>query len=340
MSQDPATTDRAIVAAVNKPYYQIVREMLADNIASGNLPAGTLLLASVVADRLQVSRPPVKRALELLIGDGIISEGPERGYVVGQAGSFKKIIRTNLHGLALDLPAELAENRGQPSWERIYDETETEVLNCIPFGTFQISESMMGEHFVVSRTVVREVLLRLDARHLITKDRSSHWLAGPFSARMLDEAHAVRRLMEPCALEDCAPRLQPGLLEEMRGRLGTARRTDAAPSPNQLDGLETDLHVTLLQPLRNRRLAEIVRLSQISLVINRLFARHIGVHDETDLLNEHRLVLDHLELKDVAGATAALRRHLDLDHQRARARLKVLSIVDAPSVPPYLSRVH
>ena len=45
-------------------------------------------------------------------------------------------------------------------------------------------------------------------------------------------------------------------------------------------------------------------------------------------------------LRDGQGAAEALRFHLGADHQRSRARLKVLSVFDAPEVAPYLVRVH
>ncbi len=80
--------------------------------------------------------------------------------------------RTNLHRLALDLPEALGKNLGQASWERIFEAVEAEVLNCIPFGTFQVSEAVIGDYFDVSRTVVRDVLSRMDSRGLISKDRS------------------------------------------------------------------------------------------------------------------------------------------------------------------------
>jgi DNA-binding GntR family transcriptional regulator len=323
-----------------KPYYEIVRDALSANIAKGNLPAGTRLLASAVADRLGVSRPPVKRALDMLERDGIVSAWSSQGYVVGPGGAASGVTRPNLHQLVLDLPPELGEDLGQPSWERIYAAAEADVMNCIPFGTFQISEALLGDHFAVSRTVIREVLSRMDVRRLIAKDRSSHWLAGPFGARMLDEAHDVRRLVEPSALASALPHLDRDRLFAARGRVDAALAKPGTLSQGAIELIEADLHVEPLRAVRNRRLAETVALSQNSLVINRLFGKYIGVHNETELLREHALVLDHLLITDGEGASFALRHHLDADHQRARARLKVLSVFDAPDVAPYLARIH
>jgi DNA-binding GntR family transcriptional regulator len=98
--------------------------------------------------------------------------------------------------------------------------------------------------------------------------------------------------------------------------------------------------VEALRAGRNKQLARAVQLSQLSLVINRLFETYIGLHEETNLLREHALVFDHLLLGDGAGAAMALRHHLDADHARARARLKVLSVFDAAAIAPYLTRIH
>jgi DNA-binding GntR family transcriptional regulator len=78
----------------------------------------------------------------------------------------------------------------------------------------------------------------------------------------------------------------------------------------------------------------------LSHVVNRLFGTYIGIHDETGMLHEHRLVFDHLILGNAEGAEIALRHHPDEDHSRARSRLKVLSVFGNPEIAPYLSRVH
>lgn len=49
-----------------RTYYQLVRDVLAKNIKSGKLPAGTRFYTAAVADRLGIGRPPAKRAIEML----------------------------------------------------------------------------------------------------------------------------------------------------------------------------------------------------------------------------------------------------------------------------------
>jgi DNA-binding GntR family transcriptional regulator len=317
-------------------YYQIVRDELRLNIVSGRLPEGTLLFEAAVADRLGVSRPPVRRALALLAEEGLVRRAKGRGFVVGRAGVAAE--RRNLHAIPLDLSQRLS--GGRASWEIIHDEVEANVLACSPFGVFQISEAGLGEAFEVSRTVVRDVLNRMHGRNLIVKDRRSHWIAGPLGARMLADYHELRRALEPRALSSALPGLDRSVLASMRERVRGAIAANAPPALAEIEAIETDLHVRCIAGLRNQRLLDAVRQTQLSLVINRLFGLYLGVHDEEEMLLEHRLIYDHLTLGDAAGAAAALGHHLEADHERARARLKVLSMFSEPDIAPYLIRIH
>lgn len=328
--------------ALGKGYYELVRTVLAENIRTGRIPLGTRLYTAAVADRLGLSPSPVRRALDRLAAEGILAAHPQQGYVVGPAPPKVAPGRENLHRLDLDLSL-LETGRSTPlvpRWETILEEVEGAVLRAIPFGTFQISEAGLCEHFGVSRTISREVLARLNGQGLIEKTRSSHWIVGPLSARTLDEMHEMRRLLEPQALCEAAPRLDPGLLTAMEQDLERLRASGGRGDAPEIDALETALHRDLIAACRNRRMIATIRGLQVAHVVDGLFRAHIGVHDAGATIDEHRMVVLHLLGRDAEGAAQALRRHLDLDHQRVRARLKVLSIFDAPNDLPYLIRIH
>jgi DNA-binding GntR family transcriptional regulator len=323
--------------SVHKAYYDIVRDWLSHNIQGGTLPPGTRLTVAAVADRLSVSRSPVKRALDMLEQDGHLSRDGGQGYVVFGAESAAQ--SANLHTLPLRLPQGQAATLVRPSWEPILEAVSEAVMDCIPFGIYQISETEIGNHFSVSRTVTREALARLHDRGVIAKDRASHWIAGPLSARMLDEAHALRRLLEPAAIAAACPLLDRLRVGALLQRVARAMAATTPLAPELIDDLEADLHERCLEPVRNRRLAQAVEQVQMGRVVNRLFDSYIGQHDETAMLREHHLVLHHLLLGDAAGAAQTLQFHLDAGHQRTRDRLKVLSVFSEPAIAPYLTRI-
>ncbi len=139
----------------------------------------------------------------------------------------------------------------------------------------------MCAHFEVSRTVVRDVLARLNHDGLIEKDRWSHWTAGPLTAR--DVARALRDAPAAGAARAPArrrPRWQRDDLEAMRARLQAARgAADHGGAEARAKRIERDLHETCLAPVANRRLVAAIRQSRSPEVINRLFAEHFGLHE-------------------------------------------------------------
>ena len=312
------TMAEVIAKAENRPYYLIVQDWLAANIARGTLPDGARLTVSGVAQRLSLSRSPVVRAMDNLVTMAVLSPQGRAGYRVGSSHAGTAAHRAqvvNLFSLPLSLPDTDDLLNAPAEWERVLAELSKAVESCIPFGIYQISESALCEHFAVSRTVTREVLARLD------------------------EQHAVRRLLEPAALQLATPRIAKAVLAAMVQRLDAAADLGPTIPPAVMEALEVDLHDTCLAGQPNRRISEAIGQVQGARAVNRLFATHVVQHDESDLLAEHDLVLGHVRLGDATGAAAALRYHLDVDHDRTRDRLKVLSVFADPAVSPYLVRM-
>jgi len=65
-----------------RPIRDLVYESLRNAIMKGHLEAGERLVESEIAERLQVSRTPVREALRMLEKDGIAVSVPRRGTVV------------------------------------------------------------------------------------------------------------------------------------------------------------------------------------------------------------------------------------------------------------------
>ena len=63
---------------------QQLREAIEEEIATGRLPPGIKLDESELAARFGVSRTPVREALRLLVGEGLLENRPHRGSVVAQ----------------------------------------------------------------------------------------------------------------------------------------------------------------------------------------------------------------------------------------------------------------
>src|SRR6202000_3207039 len=68
-----------------------LRESIEEEIATGKLLPGTRLDEVDLATRFGVSRTPIREALRLLLGEGLVETRPQRGTVVAQ-GTPQRLI--------------------------------------------------------------------------------------------------------------------------------------------------------------------------------------------------------------------------------------------------------
>jgi DNA-binding GntR family transcriptional regulator len=323
--------------------YRIAYETIKQQIMSNRLPRGLVLLESRMAELLGMSRAPARRALELLHKEGLIQRFNGRGYLVapGSAGDAASIAPLRLDPLAAGFraPDGLSESIGLFTWERIYREIAGAVGRTIPFGTYRIVESAITERFNVSRTVAREVLGRLRDRGLIEKNRWSTWIAGPLTARTVDECFDIRILLEPHALRAAPAARDRVAIERLHVRLSSAISQQTVARAD-IDRLEGEINELLSNDGWNQRLLAVIEECRMPMVINRLFEEYFGPTDQRATLTEQLLVIEHLRLGAVDAAAAALAAHLEATRRRTKARLKVLAIIPDPETEPFLERIH
>src|ERR1700692_2910386 len=206
--------------------YEMVEEVLRQNILGGHIPRGLVLLEGPIAALMQTSRAPVQTALLRLEAQGMVRRFNGRGFMVANADEAVEPARGDLRKIGLRIPRAIDDAlQSRASWERIYETVESDVAACLVFGRYRLIEAELAEHFNVSRTVVRDVLGRLEERGLVEKNQSSHWIAEPLTAQSIREHFALRRILEPQALISAAPLLDRARLAAVFERF---RQTEAA----------------------------------------------------------------------------------------------------------------
>jgi DNA-binding GntR family transcriptional regulator len=318
--------------------YAVIAEVLDRHIRLGHLPPGLVLLEKPIADVFQTSRAPVQRALAELEARQLIHRFDGRGFLVGPKTTGIAPIRTPFRSLAISLsPQADAALQTRTSWERIYTEVEQAVASCLVFGRYRIIEAELANHYDVSRTVARDVLGRLQERGLLRKSQSSHWVAGPLTAKDIRELYEMRAALEPLALRSAVQQTPRETIETQRDRC--VMPPGEAWTATQLDQIESDLHETLVLATTNERLAENLRHVQLPLVETERFLRSIGLPIDSRVADEHRIVYELLLHDAIAAAMAALAAHLRAESRRSIIHLKTVAvIVEPPRLAPYLTR--
>jgi DNA-binding GntR family transcriptional regulator len=319
--------------------YEIVEKVLRANIAEGRLPPGLVLLEGPIARILQTSRAPVQRALAQLEANRIIHRFDGRGYLVGAPGTNLPPVRTDIEAFGLEIPQAVdTALQSRSAWERIYDVVEADVAACVVFGRFRIIEIELAEHFNVSRTVVRDVLSRLQERGLVHKNQSSHWIAGPLTARSIKDHFALRRILEPPAMRTAAPYLDRARLSAFFAHLNSAATTDSVPAKCQ--DFETLLVEICVLTTPNERLRSLIRDNLLPVRAAERVLRQFGLPSDRTAIAEHRLIVELLMRGAIEAAAAMLDTHLDAAMNRNIAQMKIVAVVPGPrSSAPYLTQV-
>lgn len=328
-------TRQATAAATSEPQpatlFEAAADLLRANIAEGKLGPGVVLQESALSERLSMSRATIKRALSMLAEEGLIRKFSGRGYLV--AGPDETPRRLDLRTLDLDLDA-LDETLGKPNWLRIQDAVESALSRCLIFGRYRVVEALVAREFDVSRTVVRDVLSRLQERGLVQKSASSRWVVEPLTARRIKDKFELRMVLEIAALRSAQVDTDAlaALADDIRDL--TCNRPVAPETWFDLDHRFFQLAI-LSTP--NRDLAQYVNANRSALAALQRVLFSIGLPPDRQSLLELCMVIDLLQAGTIPAASSMLTTHLENALNRTIAQLKIVSVINPPDdLAPYL----
>ena len=314
-----------------EPRYELITRVLRSNIQRGTLPEGLVLLEGPIAAVMQTSRVPVQSALRLLMSEGLVHRFEGRGYLVGQEGKGIAPLRRDIREFTLDVPNavdDALQTRG--TWRHVYEEVEEQVASCQIFGEFRIVVTELSEYLGVSRTVARDVLARLQERGLIRKNASSHWIAGPLTARTLREKFELRSIIEPAALRMSAPYIRYAEVEHLLEKIDSG----VMIPPESLSDALVELciaqapNMTLVEMIRSNRLL----LSSVNRALTSL-----GLPNDEATSDQYRTLFELIARHPIDSASEYLRDQVQITAQRNLARMKIVAVIsETGAFAPYL----
>lgn len=316
---------------------EIVGRVLADHIRSGTLPEGFVIREKAVTDLFGIGRMPAVSAMMRLEAEGLVHRRPAmRGVIVGPRPT--DISMLGELGAHVALPPDIAAELRIRNWRAlIYSSVEKEVASCLLFGRFQIRSQILAEHFGVSRTIAHELLLRLERVGLVRQEANARWYAGALTPGRIKELYEMRILLEPAALRQAAPRLDPRMIRERLARVCDAETPQARADPTLLHRLEVDLHHDIVLKCSNEELRETLYRCQLPLVTAHLsFGSYREQPDIPRMIVMHKAILSHLAEGRVDDAARALESHLRESSDNNPARLAGLPPLDHVRLSPYL----
>lgn len=182
------------------------------------------------------------------------------------------------------------------------------VTGELPPGTLHSVQSLATQ-LGVSRTPVREALIKLAQQGMVAFERNRGVRILPTSVRDLEEVFALRLLLEVPATRRAVRLLDVAGRRELRRLLVAMERAAAADDEFLLSEHDRRFHRMLLRASGNHRLAEYVDGLRDT-VLRRGVSTAGSSRTLDDIVAEHRGVLERVEAGDADGAAAAMRSHI------------------------------
>ncbi|MEU6341358.1 MULTISPECIES: GntR family transcriptional regulator [unclassified Streptomyces] len=213
-------------------------------------------------------------------------------------------------------PAEPAPKQ-PPAAERVYTHVKRAVLDRSYEGGTLLSEGELAEAVGVSRTPVREALLRLEAEGLLKLYPKKGALVLPVSAQEIADVVETRLLVERHAVLKLEPVPAPllsrleELLDEQRGHAATGDLAAFAMA-------DRSFHAEIVRAAGNRIMSHLydqLRDRQLRMGVATMHADPGRIAKN---ITEHTEILDALRAGDAGAAAALVERHVSWVNHLAR----------------------
>lgn len=201
--------------------------------------------------------------------------------------------------------------------DRVYAHAKAGILGRRYAPHELLTEGELADAVGVSRTPVREALLRLQGEGLVRLLPKRGALVQPVTAGEVQDVLEVRRLIEIFAVRKAIGAPGPGLVARLTERLDGMRDAMAARDTTRYVEADRDFHADLVAATGNEILVDLYRSlrdRQLRMgTINLLAADGAGVDPARmrATVAEHQAILDAVAARTVRAAEAAVGAHLD-----------------------------
>jgi DNA-binding GntR family transcriptional regulator len=171
----------------------------------------------------------------------------------------------------------------------------------------RLGEQELADLFGVSRTLVREALMQLQARGFVEVRPRKGWYVVEPSFDEAREAFAARRVIETGMLRETGRPLQTAI-RRLRQHVSEERRAIAEGDAARRTFLLADFHVCLAECSGNRLLADVMRdLTARTTLVALLYQ---SSHDASQSCDDHAAIVDALARGDTATAEKLMLAHI------------------------------
>jgi len=222
--------------------------------------------------------------------------------------------------------------------QRVYDRVRDMILHLEIAPGANLDESSLEREFGVSRTPVREALIRLASEGLITLLPNRGARVTPIDVSDLSELFESLELAQRATLRWCAKRRPAAAVAELRALAGDFERAAEARDYERMGEANQAFHKKIGEASGNKYVAQLYNsLLMVSLRVARMMFAH-SQQDPADqaryyanVIREHEAMIAAIEAGDAEAAERIGREHVALFRSRVVAYVEH-SLADEVSI--------
>ncbi|RYF15490.1 MAG: GntR family transcriptional regulator [Comamonadaceae bacterium] len=168
----------------------------------------------------------------------------------------------------------------------------------------QVSEAQLAQRLGISKTPVREALVRLKMEGLVDIQPQRGTFVFRLTPEQVGQLCRYRAMIETAALREAAAGDREELLQRLRGHVTEMARAEVAGDRTRLSRLDMNFHFEVIAACPNpylRAAYELIRYQLIAL-------RHRS--PISNMVDSHQVLVDALQRGDVEAACGMLREHV------------------------------
>lgn len=172
----------------------------------------------------------------------------------------------------------------------------------------RLGEQDLAELFDVSRTLVREALMQVQARGFVEVRSRKGWYVVEPSLEEARDAFAARRAVEGGMLRQIEGKPLQSVIKRLRQHIGDEKRAVDGADAATRAFLLADFHVCLAECLGHRVLADMLRdLTARTTLVASLYQ---STHEARESCADHERIVAALAEGDTAAATQLMMDHI------------------------------
>lgn len=217
--------------------------------------------------------------------------------------------------------------------EEVYERMRVEILSCVLRPGSQVQEGELAERYRVSKSPIRDALLRLQEQHLVEVLPRRGYRIKPVSITEVREMYEMRHILERA----CVARLVEHASDDDLRSLDTYRRLPADIDLESWVSHNREFHTALANLCGNRRLARITRetIAQFDRLIFAQFDRsgstNVKYEPGTGTLEgfvaEHTGMIEALQRRDKRAAIGLIKDHVASSQDMLLAKIGSLAVI-------------